>query len=315
MALAHNEKLWYQEGAVVSNEEEDVPKPRKAVKPKLRKAPRCARSRRRWTCSARPPGANVTPAAAAASSGFAFIAPPPGEPKAAPAGFAAFESAPAAPADLFAAALAAPPAAPFAAFGGAKVVSPARRPPRRPFDPFGDSGVLKPTPAVNGDRTATRRRRRTPRGADDERRRADDEWVEDERRAHERRRLHAAAHGRKRNPATTAAARSRPWAACPVAPPPARAPSAPAFAAFGLPPPAVPLSRGASAPRPPATAAGDASPAAASAAAGVVLVAADETQHAAEVARISGLRDAAGGGRQARSDLISARKARCAFLA
>ena len=39
VALAYNEKLWYQEGAIVSNEEEDVPKPRKAVKPKLRKAP------------------------------------------------------------------------------------------------------------------------------------------------------------------------------------------------------------------------------------------------------------------------------------
>jgi hypothetical protein len=36
-----------------------------------------------------------------------------------------------------------------------------------------------------------------------------------------------------------------------MAPPPQRAPSAPAFAAFGLPPSAVPLSRGASAPQPP----------------------------------------------------------------
>merc|ERR1712097_156503 len=51
-----------------------------------------------------------------------------------------------------------------------------------------------------------------------------------------------------------------------MAPPPARAPSAPAFAAFGLPPSAVPLSR-------------------AAAAAGVVLVAADETQHPPAVRR------------------------------
>ena len=108
VALAYNEKLWYQEGAVEA-EEEDVPKPRKAVKPKLRKAPQV----RQVTPAVDllcldDPAPTSQPAAAAASSGFAFIAPPPGEPKAASNGFAAFESAPAAPADVFAAAPAAP---------------------------------------------------------------------------------------------------------------------------------------------------------------------------------------------------------------
>ena len=150
VALAYNEKLWYQEGGAADEPDEDVPKPRKAVKPKLRKAPQV----RQVTPAVDllcldDPAPTSQPAAAASSSGFAFIAPPPGEPKAASNGFAAFESAPAAPANVFAAAPAAPPAAPFAAFGGAKVVSPAPAPAAESsFDPFGDSGVLKPTPAA-----------------------------------------------------------------------------------------------------------------------------------------------------------------------
>ena len=254
VALAYNEKLWYQEGAVEA-EEEDIPKPRKAVKPKLRKAPQVRQVTPAVDLLCLDDPAPAPPAAAASSSGFAFIAPPPGEPKAASNGFAAFESAPAAPADLFAAAPAAPPAAPFAAFGGAKVVSPAPAPAAESsFDPFGDSGVLKPTPATNGHSNghaapASNGAAPMMNGSAPM--------------------MNGAApmmngsaprmNGAAFTPQPMALGVARPDAAHAIssmgrlamAPPPVRAPSAPAFAAFGLPPSAVPLSRGASAPQPP----------------------------------------------------------------
>lgn len=248
VSLAYNEKLWYEESDAVEPEE-DVPKRRKNTKPKLRKA---APAVRQVT-----PAVDLlclddpAPAAPVASSGFAFLAPPPGGQQVAadPPSFAAFASAPAAAPSSFVAfeaAPAAPPAAPFADFGAAKVVSPAAAP--ATFDPFGDSGVLQPTPTANG--YAAPPSNGAPMNG------AAPPMMNGGMHAPRMNGSAPMGNGAAFTPQPMALGVVRPDTAHAIssmglamAPPPVRAPSAPSFAAFGLPVSTSP-SRGASAPPP-----------------------------------------------------------------